>query len=130
MNLLVNVIVSGWITKQQMEVICTNDNFPAPVLAFYAEFGVQTPKRDKMYTIRQVKRHTTGETGVLLNEIQNPEVPVKHPVMGEVWFEPTFNINRFATLLGQPVRQEEIENVHAWLYSRFRPNAEIWLLLK
>ena len=95
-----------------MEVICTNDSFPAPVLAFYAEFGIQTPKRDKMYTVRQVKRHTTGDTGVLLNEIKNPDVPVKHPVMGEVWFEPTFNINRFATLMGQPVRQEELEDVN------------------
>lgn len=95
-----------------MEVICTNDKFPAPVLAFYAEFGVKTPVKDTLYTIRQVKQHTTGETGVLLNEIQNPDVPVKHPVMGEVWFEPTFNINRFATLLGQPVRQEELEDVN------------------
>lgn len=98
---------------KRMEVICTNDNFPAPVLAFYAEFGIQTPKRDKMYTVRQVKRHTTGETGILLNEIKNPDVPVKHPVMGEVWFEPTFNVNRFATLMGQPVRQEEMEDVNA-----------------
>lgn len=95
-----------------MEIICTNDKFPAPVLAFYAEFGIQTPQQDQLYTVRQVKRHTTGETGVLLNEIQNPDVPVKHPVMGEVWFEPTFNINRFATLLGQPVRQEELEEVN------------------
>ncbi|AQG81894.1 hypothetical protein [Spirosoma montaniterrae] len=94
-----------------MEVICINDNFPAEVLAFYAEYGVQTPKRDQLYSIRQVKRHTTGDTGVLLNEIQNPDVPVKHPVLGVQWFEPTFNINRFATLLGQPVRQEELEDV-------------------
>ncbi|WP_128547597.1 hypothetical protein [Larkinella soli] len=92
-----------------MEIICVNDNFPAPVLAFYAEFGVQIPKHEQMYTVRQVKRHTNGETGVLLNEIQNPEVPVKHPVLGEVWFEPTFNINRFRTLMGLPVRQEELE---------------------
>ncbi len=91
-----------------MEVICVNDSFPAPVLAFYAEFGVQTPKKEKMYSVRLVKRHTNGETGVLLNEIQNPDVPVKHPVLGEVWFEPTFNINRFTTLLGEPVRQEEL----------------------
>ncbi len=96
-----------------MDVICTNDKFPAPVLAFYAEFGITIPKKDQLYTIRQVKRHTTGETGVLLNEIQNPDVPVKHPVMGEVWFEPTFNINRFATLMGQPVREEEMADVDA-----------------
>ena len=95
-----------------MEVICTNDTFAPPVLAFYAEFGIKTPVKDKMYTIRQVKRHTTGETGVLLNEIQNPDVPVKHPVLGETWFEPTFNINRFATLMGQPVREEELEMVN------------------
>lgn len=96
-----------------MEVICVNDQFAAPVLAFYAQHGVQTPKRDTVYTIRQVKRHTTGETGVLLAEIQNPEVPVAHPVLGETWFEPTFNVNRFATLLGEPVRQEELEEVNA-----------------
>ena len=94
-----------------MEVICINDTFPAPVLAFYAEFGVQAPKKDQLYTIRMVKRHTHGETGVLLHEIKNPEVPVKHPVLGEIWFEPTFNINRFATLMGQPVKEEEMEDV-------------------
>jgi hypothetical protein len=32
--------------------------------------------------------------------------------MGEVWFEPTFNINRFATLMGQPVREEEMADVN------------------
>lgn len=96
-----------------MEIICVNDSFPAPVLAFYAEFGVQTPKEDQLYTVRMVKRHTNGETGVLLGEIQNPDVPVAHPVLGEVWFEPTFNINRFRTLLGQPVRQEELESVNS-----------------
>lgn len=94
-----------------MEVICTNDSFPAPVLAFYAEFGVKTPKQDQLYSVRQVKRHTNGETGLLLNELPNPEVPVRHPVLGEVWFEPTFNVTRFATLLGQPVKQEEMEDV-------------------
>lgn len=92
-----------------MEIICVNDSFPGPVLAMYAELGVQIPKQDQMYSVRMVKRHTNGETGVLLNEIKNPEVPVAHPVLGEVWFEPTFNINRFRTLLGEPVRQEELE---------------------
>jgi len=94
-----------------MEVICINDKFPAPVLAFYAEFGVQTPKKDQLYSIRMIKRHTHGETGVLLAEIKNPDVPVKHPVLGEIWFEPTFNVNRFATLMGQPVKEEEMEEV-------------------
>jgi len=92
-----------------MEVICVNDLFAPQVLAFYAEFGVKTPVKDQLYTVRQVKKHTTGETGLLLAEIQNPEVPVKHPVLGEVWFEPTFNINRFATLVGEPIREEELE---------------------
>ncbi|MBC8156107.1 MAG: hypothetical protein H7Z72_24730 [Bacteroidetes bacterium] len=96
-----------------MEIICVNDSFPAPVLAFYAEFGVKTPKQDELYSVRSSKRHTNGETGVLLNEIQNPDVPVAHPVLGQVWFEPTFNINRFRTLLGEPVRQEEVESVNS-----------------
>ncbi|MCY7350789.1 MAG: hypothetical protein LH606_08975 [Cytophagaceae bacterium] len=94
-----------------MEVLCVNSQFPAPVLAFYAEFGVHTPQQDTLYTVRQVKRHTSGETGVLLAEIQNPAVPVAHPVLGETWFEPTFNINRFRTLSGEPVRKEALEEV-------------------
>lgn len=95
-----------------MEILCVNGRFPAPVLAFYAEFGVQTPRQDTLYTIRQVKRHTNGETGVLLAEIQNPDVPVAHPVLGEVRFEPTFNINRFRTLNDEPVRKEALEEVN------------------
>ena len=96
-----------------MEVICVNANFQAPVLAFYVEHGVKTPQQDQLYTIRQVKRHTTGETGLLLAEIQNPDVPVRHPVLGETWVEPTFNINRFRTLADQPIRQEELELVNS-----------------
>jgi hypothetical protein len=96
-----------------MEVICINDQFPAAVLAIYKEYGVKTPVKDQLYTIRLVKRHTNGQTGVLLNEIKNPELPVAHPVLGEVFFEPTFNVNRFATLLGQPVREEELADVIA-----------------
>jgi hypothetical protein len=95
------------------DIICTNDKFAPEVLAIYAKFGVVIPKKDTIYTVRQVKKHTTGDTGLLLNELVNPDVPVKHPIMGEVWFEPTFNINRFATLAGMPVKKEELENVEA-----------------
>ncbi len=94
-----------------MDIICIDDIFKPEVLAFYKNFGVTTPIKDKMYTIREIKKHTTGDTGVLLNEIKNPDVPVKHPVMGEVWFEPTFNSNRFATLAGDVVKKEVVENV-------------------
>jgi hypothetical protein len=97
-----------------MEVICTNDNFRRLFWRFMPNLVYRRLNAINVYTIRQVKRHTTGDTGrTMLNEIQNPEVPVKHPVMGEVWFEPTFNINRFATLMGQPVKQEEMEDVNA-----------------
>ena len=92
------------------EVICIDDTFPQPVLDIYKEFGVKIPLKDKIYTIREIKKHTTEGTGVLLNEIVNPNIPVKHPVLGWTSFEPTFNIKRFATLLGQPVVKEEVED--------------------
>jgi hypothetical protein len=94
------------------DIICINDVFLPEVLAFYQKFGITTPQKDKMYSVREMKKHTTGDTGLLLNEIKNPDVPVKHPVMGEVWFEPTWSIKRFATLAGDVVKKEEVEEVN------------------
>ncbi len=91
-----------------MEVICVNDVFPADYQAKYREYGVTTPKKDVLYTVRAVQTHTTGQTGILLNEVVNNPIPVPHPVLGQVMMEPTWNITRFATLLGQPLKKEEL----------------------
>lgn len=89
------------------EVICINGTFPADVLEFYAVHGVQIPEKDKIYTVRNVIRHTNFKTGFLLNEIQNPEVPIS-TAFGLISREPTFDIKRFTTLLGDVLEEKEL----------------------
>lgn len=91
------------------DIICIDDNFPQNVLEFYKENGVTTPVKDKLYTVRNVTKHIIGKTGILLNEIVNPKVPINDSVMGLKHIEPTWNINRFTTLSGLPLKKEEIE---------------------
>jgi hypothetical protein len=45
---------------------------------------------------------------VFLREIQNPEVPIQS-MMKVIYKEPSFNISRFTTLLGEPISLEEFE---------------------
>ena len=89
------------------EVLCINGTFAADVLEFYAVHGVQIPEKDKIYTVRNVIRHTNFKTGFLLNEIQNPEVPIG-TAFGLISREPTFDIKRFTTLLGDQLEEKEL----------------------
>ena len=52
-------------------------------------------------------RHTNFKTGFLLNEIQNPEVPIG-TAFGLISREPTFDIKRFTTLLGDQLEEKEL----------------------
>lgn len=90
------------------EYICVNASFDRETLAFYAQFKVSTPVEDKMYNFREVRRHSNGQVGVLLEEIKNPNVPYTHPILGVTEGEPTFNINRFRTLSGDVLNAEEL----------------------
>lgn len=93
-----------------MEVICIDDEFPSQVLDFYKQFGVVTPVKDKIYHIREYRKNSVdNQTGILLEEIKNPKVPIKHPILGEQWIEPSFNIKRFASLLGDEIKEEKVE---------------------
>ncbi|GAB3975993.1 hypothetical protein GCM10028806_34800 [Spirosoma terrae] len=93
-----------------MDVICINGKFEPEQVRMYREHGVVTPEQDKLYTIRKHKRHSNGQVGLWLEELVNPPVP--QGVMGiEAMMEPSWNINRFATLAGQPIKVKELELV-------------------
>ncbi|MEI6186934.1 MAG: hypothetical protein WCP46_00330 [Alphaproteobacteria bacterium] len=96
-----------------MEVICINGKFPPETVAFYTQYGVQSPKQDKIYNIRQVINHATkpgdgNKIGVLLEELKNPKVPVQNPILGETMMEPTFDIKRFSNLDGTEINEKEL----------------------
>jgi len=92
-----------------MDILCINDKFSTDVLEFYKVHKVVTPKKDSFYVIRNTIRHTTGEIGILLEEIINPKVPVKHPILGVTQMEPSWNSNRFVHLDGTPILEEELK---------------------
>lgn len=91
------------------QIICIDDQFAPDFLAFYAQYGVVHPKEGKIYTPREVVKHSTGNIGLLLEELRNPEVPIIHPVLGSVMREPTWKISRFAHLNGTPLTKEEVK---------------------
>jgi len=93
-----------------MDVICINSKFPTETLEFYSIHGVTIPKENQMYTIRQI-RYDRGKHGLLLNEINNPEVPIKSLIKGVIFIEPSFDSNRFTTLLGEKISLEELETI-------------------
>ena len=94
-----------------MEVICINDNYPIEILKFWEEHGVSHPLLGKIYTIRESIRHFDSTVGVRLEEIENPTVPINHPILGKIMFEPTFALNRFAKLNGNIVSQKEVKEI-------------------
>ena len=91
------------------EIICIDSNFTPDQLMFWKEHGVITPEQDKIYNVRSIITHIDNAgTGVLLEEIINPNVPVKTS-FGVIEREPSFRATRFKTLQGLPLRKEEIE---------------------
>jgi|GEM_PF-889797 len=94
-----------------MDLLCINDKFPNDVLAFYKQNGVSTPIEDSMYTLREVFKSSTGEIGLLLNEIRNPKIPVKHPILGIIKQEVSWNPKRFTDLLGNPLLAETLKDI-------------------
>ena len=92
-----------------MDLICISDNYEPGKLAFWKEKGVSYPIKDKMYVLRNYVRHSHGEVGIRVEEIVNPEVLVKHSVLGTAMIEPTFHCKRFATLQGDVLTLEMIK---------------------
>jgi len=93
-----------------MDLICINDTYTSDCLAFYKQFGVVVPKKDKLYSIRGTE-NVRGKVGIFLNEIVNPSVPIKSILSGTIHREPSFGSFRFTTLLGEPIKEEELQTI-------------------
>lgn len=92
-----------------MELLCVDDKFSADILEFYRIHGVVTPKERKIYTLRDYIKHTNGSIGILLQEIINPKVPIKHPILGTINMEPTWALRRFCTLDGTTLEESMLK---------------------
>lgn len=89
-------------------VICINDIFPEEYEILYKQFNVITPKEGKLYTFRKIIKTLNG-TGVLLNELLNPDVPIIHPIGKATGMaEPSWSIKRFVNLDQSEITEEEI----------------------
>ena len=89
-----------------MEVICINDSFHPESIAIIPN----RPVKGKIYSFRKVFRIPDGRTAVWLNEVTNPDQPMETfsiVAMGE----PSFNIDRFSTLNGDPQTKEKISEL-------------------
>lgn len=97
-----------------MDVICIDDIFSTDCLKFYSLHGVVTPVKDTMYTIRGIDS-VRGTTGLYLEEIVNPKVPIQSPAFAMTGSilnrEPSFHIKRFSTLGGEKINEEELKQI-------------------
>lgn len=84
------------------EIICIDDCYNPNVLEQFRIYNVVYPKRNEIYTIRDIVKVAVLENriGLLLNEIINKPYPINHPILGKVVVEQSFNINRFSDLSG------------------------------
>lgn len=87
-----------------MEIICINDVFSIDQKRDFPNLPVE----GSIYTVRDVVRSQVG-TGLLLNEIENPKVGWTMRNGMKFTFEPNFSINRFTTLLGEPLTREVVD---------------------
>lgn len=89
-----------------MDIICIDDNFTPEQMAEIPN----RPIKDKLYTIRDIVKSANG-TGLLLNEIHNPQNGWVMRNGMKFTFEPNFNIRRFSDLQHQPLTYEMIQQV-------------------
>lgn len=94
-----------------MEIICIDGHFSSEQLDFYNVHGVIVPKKDDLYNIRDVIKNSDGSVGLLLEELINPLIPIRHKILGISKMEPNWNINRFRKLSGEDVLYEEVKEL-------------------
>lgn len=92
-----------------MDIICNNSEYPKDTLEFWSKHGVTYPKKDDKVTLRSQQLHTNGKIGIRVYEHLNPEVPIKHPVLGITMLEPSYNLTRFSTTEGLQLTKEILE---------------------
>lgn len=93
------------------EIICVDGSFPADKLEFYKLHRVSVPQQDKLYNIRAVINNSNGKKGILLEEIKNPPIPFKHPILGITHNEPNWNIERFRNLNLSEISKEQLKQI-------------------
>jgi hypothetical protein len=91
-----------------MEILCIDNKFSPDQLQFYSIHKVVVPSIT-MYGIRDIIINSTGKVGLLLEELVNPKVPIKHPLLGFAKTEPNWDKNRFAKLDGTEITEEDIK---------------------
>ena len=92
--------------KIGQDIVCINDKFQSEQIALIPN----RPVEEKMYTIRDVFTTRNGRA-LHLDQITNPHL--EHP-SGLGSFEPSFSVDRFATLNTDEVVVEEevVEEVY------------------
>lgn len=94
------------------EIICVNGVFSPEQLEFWLKYKVIHPLQDGLYTIRElIYRNSEGNSGFLLNEINNPKIPIKHPILGVTMIEPYWDIKRFRRLDGTSFSKEDVKEM-------------------
>lgn len=96
------------------DILCVNDFYSESWRLWALENNVKHPIKGKIYTIREIKRHSNSSFGVLLNEIHNPLVDPQMPLLKGILVEVTFAISRFRKLNGEPLNEvieEELETI-------------------
>jgi len=94
-----------------MDLLCIDGNFSAEQRAFYDQHGIVTPLKDVMYSPRSISRNSNGDWEILLNEIINKEVPIKHKILGSALKEPAWKVSRFRNLDQSELTQEQIKEI-------------------
>jgi len=95
-----------------MEIICVDGSFPEDKLEFYKLHGVSVPQQDKLYNIRAIINNSNGKKGILLEEIKNPTIPFKHPILGVTHNEPNWDSYRFRNRNQTEITKEQVNEVY------------------
>jgi hypothetical protein len=100
-------------TNNMGEIICVDAQFTQEVRERWKQFGVVGPEENSLYNVRELVNHTNGTSGFRLEEIKNPQIPVKHSILGTISIEPTFRVSRFRNIDGSEITKEQLkETIH------------------
>ena len=102
-----------------MEIICTDASSPPQEVLQWFKHWVE---QDNIYTLVRTIKTVDGQTGFILEELDNPSIP--HP-SGLGTFEPSYNSKRFTTLDGKPIDEERIKIVNTSDATIEVPNIDI-----